>query len=101
MNIFESDFTSTGTVSLDFSEPLFPLDHFLKGNKTIDDLNQNLEFFIKITYNCQMDHDEAEVDGYKLVDIPVLKSYKLDSFSDMHIDFSLEFTKPLHVSSQP
>ena len=48
-----------------------------------------------------MDHDEAEVDGFKLVDIPVLKSYKLDSFSDMHIDFSLEFTKPLHVSSQP
>lgn len=33
-------------------------------------------------------------------DMPILKSYKIDSFSEVHISFQLEFTNQLFISSE-
>lgn len=80
-----SEFTESGLLTLDFSEELFPLDHFLKENKTLDEINDSLQMLINITYYCQLTIDEEEIDGVKLENFPVLKSYKVESFSDQFI----------------
>ena len=66
-------------------------------------INENITRLIEITYYSQVEAEADEDDLAKGLDlkVPVLESYKIDSFTERYIKLKLKFTNPLYVSSKP
>lgn len=74
-------------MSLDFSEDLYAIDHYLNETYTLDSLNSQIADFIQIEYYSQVAADSSFVDdkAEEGLKIPVLESYAIVEYSVRHL----------------